>query len=363
MSHVRPELLAVSAGVTPPSPTDPPFMSYPSSSILKFTNTNNFVIENLSFENIPGPNMSDVSTGSLSARTNIAIELRNCDNVTIRRCDFRRVSEPVWAFDCDNLIIEECRYENILGPNHRAFGNSAGNYGNFAQFDNCNAPTVRDVKGRYGDFEDIISHFRSPNATVERFHHEGASSVTRTTSDGTPAIVPGWFAAGSWGGFQNGVCTPCNAGVFNACAIASTGVIFGDLGPAGNSVCRDSILLNAGRVPMHITGGANTGFDNCIGISTTYTSGMGGRTGQAMDQSHAQGASAFNAGGAGVCSSIFFTRVRNWYLRCDGATSHFWSGAGCGTNNTTGSTFGDATLDIDDWRVDLSTLTVPMFTN
>ncbi len=372
---VRPVILA--AGAKPPPSFVPPFMSFPkdtsqfSDGRLRFDNVNNFTITDTSFTTLVDPTQgtltdsSDITSGVLGRQTNIAIVLLNCDDVTIRRCDFRRVSEPIFAFNCDRLVVEDCRFENILGPNHRGFGSGAGHYGNFLQLDNCDSTIVRDVKGRYGDCEDVISHFRSGGSLIQRFQFEGASSITRSTTDATDAIVPGWLANGGWPGFVNPGATTSDGPIhcpvgFGDNVIASTGMIFGDQSPSNGSLCEDSIFINSGRVPLHVTGGVDNLYDNCIVYSGKYTTGMGSRVGDGMDQNHAEPVSIFNAQPAEPCSGHKVTNSRTWYDKCDGSTNPSAFCSGCGSCDFTGTVFGDVTLDIDDWRVDLSDYVIPV---
>lgn len=349
---------------------DPLFMSFPKDTsqfadgrrrIIGHVN-DGAIIENTSFEDLPGPLFSDVNTTNLDAQTNIAIYLENVDNVIIRNNDFRHVSEPIFAKSCDNLRVEFQRYENCGYPNHRAFA-TAGfdrHFGNFLQLDDCQGTILDVVKGRYSDGEDMISHFQSGASVMTNYHHEGGSSITRPTTDATDAIVPGWLGIGSWGGFSTGACTPCVA-AFNSCAIASTGMIFGDQPAGAGGDASNIILINSGRVPVHITGGENNAYDKVIVYNGEYTAGMGARVGDHMDHSHAEAVSIFNASPPDPCSGHSVTNSRTWYDKCDGTENPSAFCSGCGTCDFTGTVFGDVTLDIDDWRIaSMDTYDIPV---
>ena len=47
------------------------------------------------------------------------------------------------------------------------------------------------------------------------------------------------------------------------------------------------------------------------------------------------------------CSGHSYTNTRVWF----GNLNHFWDGGNCGPIDTTGSVFGDGTLDPEDYRV------------
>jgi len=278
--------------VTPPSEGWPdPFMSYPLSGPIHLSGESNVTISNLSFEDIRRPYKP--------------ILLENCDNITIERIDTRGCTMGlVFALNCTNITIRYCRAENI---GYEFFGQTLNegwineNDCNFYQFDKVDGFECHDLKGRYGNTEDVFSHYMSKNGVVERLHFEGAIADDQPTTDGRPSTM--WTSD------------------------SGTGIILGDEG-GENVRVSDCTMVNAGQVLFQGMG-RNQGFDNCIGY------GEGGTS-----QPWNVGTSTWGSN----CGGLYVTNTRIWY-----ADNHAWWG--CMVPDTTGSVFGDSTLDVEDLRV------------
>ncbi len=280
--------------VTPPTEGWPDaFMSYPNSGPIVLSGESDVVIENLSFEGLERPYKP--------------ILLENCDNITIRGIDTRGCTMGlVFALNCTNIEIGYVRVENIgqefagLDLNDGIPGGNQNDL-NLYQFDKVDGFYCHDIKGRYGNTEDVFSHYMSKNGVVARLHFEGAVATDQPTSNGSPSVP--WTS---------------NSG---------TGIILGDEG-GENVRVSDCVMVNAGQVLFQGMG-RNQGFDNCIGY------GQGGTS-----QPWNVGTSTWGSN----CGGLYVTNTRIWY-----ANNHAWWG--CMVPDTTGSVFGDATLDIEDLRV------------
>ncbi|HEX7099346.1 MAG TPA: right-handed parallel beta-helix repeat-containing protein [Acidimicrobiia bacterium] len=281
-------------------PVDPnfpePFMSYESSGPIILDGESGVTIEGYSFDNLTWPDRP--------------ITLMNCSDITIRYCDSRRCSMGiVYAVNCHDITVEYCRVENITGPYERTGANRA----NFYQFNNVDGFYCHHLKGRYGDTEDVFSHYASKNGVLEDVAWEGAVDYDQPTSDGSPSIP--WRSP------------------------SGTGAICGDGGGA-NVIIRRATFLNPGQVGLAIAGGTNCGFEDCVVVSTqwpvTRPSGGSGNVGAYVWNQYPYGCSGHHLTGCRV-------RFHNG--------NHWWNGGNCGAIDRSGSVFGDLTLNPEDYRV------------
>jgi len=286
----------------PPStpPVEPPpigpdaFMSYDPSGPIVLSGETGVVIEGYSFENLLRPQKP--------------ILLENCHNITIRNIDTRGCTMGlVFALNCTGLEIGNIRVENIArefaGQDLNAMGGNMNDM-NLIQLDKVSDYYIHDVRGRYGNTEDVFSNYMSHEGIIERIHFEGATRTDQPTSDGSPSVP--WTS---------------NSG---------TGIILGDEGGYDVQVS-DVILVNAGQVLFQGMG-HDQGFDNCIGIGE-------GDTAQPWNT----GATTWGDNGG-----LHFTNMRIKYLRNGQPSGSWWNAE---TPDTTGSNFDDDTLDIEDYRV------------
>ena len=306
--------LWVPGGVAPPPPGgglfSAPFMSYPSSAPISLDGVHGnspsdpFIIEELSFEDVFRADGQPIS-------------LQNCSNILIRKIDTRKCTMGLlYAQGCNNITIQEARVENIAwefrGQTLNVdWGNE--NDANFYQFDNCSGIRVSDIKGRYGNTEDVGSLFQSQDAIVERMHWQGAIQTDQPTSDGSESVM--------WTSDSN------------------TGHILGDAGGSDLLVI-DSTFLDAGQVLLQIAGGSDCTFQNCVGYGT-------GNTPQ-----------PWNVGAASICGTPPMTghvyqgnRIQYW--QADGTPNPQWFDPGCDQPADIDNVWGDDSLVRSDYIVDL----------
>lgn len=286
-----------------PEPPDPPagdwpdpFMSYPASQPIRLVGVRDRVIEHLAFDGLAWPAQP--------------IVLDNCDNVTIRRVDFRRSSIGVYAVNSRNITIEYCRAENITGPSERTGANRA----NFYQFNNVDGFHCHHLKGRYGDTEDVFSHYASRNGVLEDVAWEGAVRTDQPTSDSTPSIP--WRS---------------NSG---------TGAICGDGGGnnSRNVQVRRATFLNPGQVGIAIAGGQNCSFTDCVVVSNANPPTRQVNVAAYVWNQY-----------SGTCAGHVLRNNRTRFHN----NNNFWNGGNCGSVDTQGSVWGDMSLNPADYRVTL----------
>jgi hypothetical protein len=295
------------------------FMSYPNqATTIDWNGVNNATIEYLSFEDMVRPNPRP-------------IRLQNCDNITIRRIDTRGCTMGlVYALNCTNLTIEYIRAENIAWEFRNdillwveADKGTPGyfkneNDCNLYQLDTCQGVYSHHIKGRYGNTEDVFSHYANTDVLMENVHWEGGwgpvgSASAQPSSDGRGSCV--WTSE------------------------SGTGAIMGD--NAGTDITvKDSTFLNAGQVPLQIAGGSNCSYDNCVSYGQGYT-----------DQPWNTGATTWN--GSPPMTGHSYLNCRVWYQKGDGTPNHNWWDPSADTPTLVNNVFGDATLDIEDYRVTL----------
>ena len=321
-----PALLGSSARILTPTPPPPDpawpdeFMSYDDQpTVIHLNNVHGtaqdpYIIEYLSFEGFERPNPRP-------------IWLEDCSHILIRRIDTRHCTMGlVYALNSNDITVERCRAENIAsefagwylgGETDPArdgrpwFQNN--NDCNFWQFDKCYNVTVRDVKGRYGQTEDVGSLYTSHDALIERFQWQGGIALDQPTSDDSPSTM--WSSS------------------------SGTGHILGDNG-GYNLTVRDSSFLDAGQVCIQHGGGQDCTFDNCVAYGTGYTT-QGWNTG------------ATTWAGTPPMTGHKFLDCRVQYFKENGDSNPVWFDPSAETPETTGSVFGDGTLVRDDYIVTL----------
>jgi hypothetical protein len=310
------------------------FMSYPAgpSNGIVLNGASNVTIEYLSFD----------GTATRASGNPRPITLLGCNNITIRRIDSRKCTMGLlFALNCTDITVEYCRAENIawelreqyLIPqsakdNHPeiwyedwpVFGNS--NDCNMYQMDSCSGIRTSHVKVRYGNTEDVFSHYKSDDVICTDLQVEGAVSTTQPTSDGSPSVP--WTSA------------------------SGTGAILGDEG-GHDILIQDSSFLNSGQVGMQIAGGYNCVFDNCESYNEGYTL-----------QWWNQPMTTWN--GTPPMTGHGFTYCRTWghadanretvpHIGFNWVEAHGWFDDSAPLPDTTGTVQGDATLNREDMRV------------
>jgi hypothetical protein len=263
-----------------------------------------YIIENLSFE-------------ALYRADGQPISLEDCSNILIRNIDTRRCTMGlVYALNCTSIQLEWCRVENVAYEFRgqimdQDFVNE--NDTNFYQFDKCDGVRGNDIKGRYGNTEDVGSFYQSHDCIAERMHWQGAIELDQPTSDGAESVM--WTSE------------------------SGTGHILGDDGGTDSSV-RDSTFLDAGQVILQIAGGDNLTFDNCVAYGT-------GNTPQPWNT----GATTWN--GTPPMTNLAVTNTRIQYFKSDGSSNPNWWDPSAAPPDTTGSVFGDDSLVRSDYIVTL----------
>lgn len=290
------------------------FMSYPAATApIHWNGVSNATISYLSFEDF---HRADGQP----------IKLENCHNITIERIDTRGCTMGlVYALNCTNITIRYCRAENIAeefagqildwAPADAGIPGYFRNENdcNFYQFDKVDGFYVHDLKGRYGNMEDVFSHYSTSNGTVERLHFEGGVSTSQPTTTGKPSVP--WTSD------------------------SGTGIILGD--QSGYNVhISDCTMVNCGQVLYQIAGGTNLGYNNCIGYGEGYTS-------------QPWNAGATSWGDSQPCTELYYTNMRIKYLQSDGTENGAWFDSRCTNIDTSGSDFSDDSLNIEDLRVHL----------
>ena len=186
-----------------------------------------------------------------------------------------------------------------------------GGHANFYQFNKVNGFEVRHLKGRYGNTEDVFSHYQSSNGVVEDLHFEGAVREDQPTSDGSPSTM--WTS--------------------------SSGTFMINTDDGGHDVhVSDCIAVNCGQTLCQL-GGQRNSYTNCIGY------GEGGTS-----QPWNNGAQTWGWAGEN-CQDLKFENYRGKFYRSDGSESGFWWG--CSVPDTPGCDFSDDSLDIETLRVTL----------
>jgi len=316
-----------SDGGTPP--VDPPeegwpdvFMSYPAQTApiildgVSGTEENPYVIEEMSFQDFYDANGSGPNYNGNGGRP---ITLENCSHILIRRIDTRRCTMGlVYALDSDHITVEYCRVENV-NYQHKGValntipipGGGTGNDNNmnYYQFDKVDTFTVRHCKGRYGNMEDVLSHYHSSNGDVDDFHFEGGVATNQLTSDGFESVP--WTS-------------DSGTGIINT----------DDLGH--DCVVHDSTFLNCGQVNLQLGGTDNT-IRDCVAYGE-------GNTAQPWNN----GCQTWSSG---ACTGLTFENVRSKYFRTGGETSPFWWG--CSTPATINCDLDDDSIDPNDLKVTL----------
>lgn len=187
--------------VEPPSapvpPTSPPvngwgdgavFGSRPAQSQpIHLQGETGLVIENLSFGGDPY-----IYRSGRGHNTHVCILLTDCQNITVRNCDFADVSEPVAVIGGSDILVEYNRTDGIIGPGSRVDEQT----GNFLQ--TVQSPSrvhVRHNKiivstdtdpwsGQYERLtEDVISLFSASDCVVE-FNQIDATGYIRDYGTG-----------------------------------------------------------------------------------------------------------------------------------------------------------------------------------
>ena len=301
-----PALLASSneLGTTPPLTGWPnAFMSYTlQATPIVLNGVDTQTIENLSFNN-------------MYRATGQPIYLEDCANITIQNIDTRGCTMGlVYALNCTDIIIDRIRVENVAQEFSGQvlnvdWGNE--NDGNLYQLDKCDGFTVTNIKGRYGNTEDVLSHFASDNGTVDEVHWEGAMTTAQTTSDGRDSVP--WTSD------------------------SGTGCIVGD--SDGDSIAiTNSTFLNAGQIGIAIAGGTGNSYDSCIVYHEATT--------QTINTSNSY---IWKTPGATTCATASMTNCDCYYEDGGG----LWDAGNCGTPDITGSNFTNSGLDPEDYRVTL----------
>jgi hypothetical protein len=275
------------------------FMSYSSSGAITLSGETGVTIDYLSFEGLERP-------------TPRPIYLYNCENILIERIDTRKCTMGlVYAEDCGDITVRYCRVENIayefiddvLGTD---FSND--NDCNLYQFNNVDGFYCHHIKGRYGNTEDVLSHFSSSNGEVHDVYWEGGINDGHDTSDSSRSCF--WTSD------------------------SGTGCIMGD-DDGENVYVHDSSFVNPGQVGLAIAGGSGCTFDNV----TVYQE----------SSSQPINTAAYVWGQYSVCTGHAVTNCAGYFNGGGG----FWDGGNCGSIDLSGSDFEDSGLDPDDYRVSL----------
>ena len=281
------------------------FMSYTSSGPISLNDVHGtspedpYIIEYLSFEGLERPNPRPIT-------------LEDCSNILIRRIDTRKCTMGLlYALNCQNITMEYCRAENIgyefLGEAFPGNDNDLNLY----QLNNVDGFLIHDIKGRYGNTEDVISHYGSHNGEVYNIEWEGAISASAPTSDSSASVQ--WESD------------------------SGTGAILGDLDGSGLWV-HDCTFLNPGQVGLAIASGTNCYFEDCI-VYSEGNSAIGG----------AENIAAYIWNQYTTCSAVGMINCRGYFQN----ENSFWDGGGCSSVDISGSDFLDNTLDPEDYRVTL----------
>jgi hypothetical protein len=304
---------------SPPATGDwpDPFMSYTPSTPLVLTGESGTTIDYLSFDRTARRDLGNPRP----------ITLIGCDNITIRRIDTRGCTMGIlYAYQSTNINMEFIRCENINeeydrfgwtlppGDPDRYFND---NDMNFYQLNECNVFTFNDLKGRYGNTEDVISMFNSSNGTVDRVAWEGATLGNEPTSDGAPAMR--WRSA------------------------SGTGGLIGDGGAAVNVRVRDSSFLNPGQVGIAIAGGVDMRWEDSVSLSERAST-----VSEYDEKPSGENIASYIAEFYTGCGDAYMTNNRTRFSNGD----NYWFGGGCNPI-LSGNVFGDGSLNVEDYRVTL----------
>jgi len=247
------------------------------------------------------------------------ILLTNSNDVLIERIDTRKCTMGLmYAQSNTNITIQYCRAENIGYEFYNQAFPGNDNDLNVIQVNGIDNYWAYDIKAKFAQNEDAFSYYDASNSGGQRLEFEGCIDGNETTSDASPSTF--WTSA------------------------SGTAVILGDSpGTGGHDLTiSDSSFIDPGQVGLAIACGYNNVFDNCVCISTGDPAIGGPQNVGGYISAQAQGCS--------TCTNNEIINSRTWFENLN----HIWIDTGsCSGSVTTGSTFGDATLDVEDYRVTL----------
>ena len=158
-----------------------------------------------------------------AGNAHVCILLTNCNNITVRNCDFEDVSEPVAVIGGSNITVENNRAKGILGPG------SAGWMSRPATSSKP-SPHPTGVKVR-GNKIVVYSDYDPWNGAYERFTEDVISFFSASNCE----AVGNWIDATGY------------------VRDYGTGIIAGDA-YGSNVLIQDNRLLNPGQVGIAIAG-------------------------------------------------------------------------------------------------------------
>jgi Concanavalin A-like lectin/glucanases superfamily len=222
------------------------------------------------------------------------IFLAHCSNVTVVDCDFANVLGCVYAEDSTNIAVVESRYSNV------GDGTIGSGHSNFVQLNRCSTGYIARNLGIGGDTEDIVNLYQSDHVVVEDNHFEGTD----------------WSST------------------------SGSGIAVGDGAGSSYNISRRNILVNPGQVGTFIAGGiGNSILDNIV-IGEQRTSSN-------------VGIYVWNLSGADSSGHTVAGNRVHW-LNAAGTHNSYWDAGNSGTVDAYGNTWGDDTLNIEDYRVNLN---------
>ena len=265
------------------------YLKLPASAPRTYNGQSDFVIENLSFTNMSGNNLTIFNGSNITIRNcyfsvskGIGVELENCSNVTIENCFFANNKSGVYATSCSGIKVNNNQFINAQGPFPR---------GQFVQFNSVTG-SGNSVSGNRGECfrgesyaEDLVNMYRS-NGT-----------------SGSPVLVKDNL-------FRGGGPSPSGGGLLS-----------GDF-DGGYVVVENNKLVFPGNYGISIAGGNNiTLRNNAVYSERRPWTNVG------IYVWAQQGAS---------CSQITVEGNKSTWTHKDGFSNPFWDGGNCGPINWDG---------------------------
>ncbi|WP_276502643.1 PKD domain-containing protein, partial [Terrimonas pollutisoli] len=259
------------------------YLKLPASAPRTYNGQSNFVIENLSFTNMNGNNITIFNGNNITIRNcyfgvskGIGVELENCSNVTIENCFFANNKSGVYATSCSGIKVNNNQFINAQGPFPR---------GQFVQFNSVTG-SGNSVSGNRGECfrgesyaEDLVNMYRS-NGT-----------------SGSPVLVKDNL-------FRGGGPSPSGGGLMS-----------GDF-DGGYVIVENNKLVFPGNYGIGIAGGNNIKL-----LNNSVYSERRPWTNVGIYVWAQQGAS---------CSQITVEGNKSTWTHKDGFNNPFWDGGNCG---------------------------------
>ena len=233
----------------------------------------------------------------------------------------------VYAENTDHITLEDCRVENIayeFRTRELDRSKNASNWwqnendANFYQFNNCDYFTVRRLKGRYGNTEDVFSHYRSDTGTIDDVQWQGATNTNFPTSDGSPSAH--WTSS------------------------SGTGCMIGDGSgsPGDNITVTNYRCMDSGTVGLAIAGGHYNTYQDCIMYGSSNVPPIGG---------YSLWKAAYNWDYyEAPCGNNSFLDCR---FQFEGVSTELYTASGCAPSITTGTVWNDTSINPNDLVVTL----------